>query len=152
MFWGCFSFLGLGPLVALSGSQNQYSYLETLKDNLIHEMQFIKEEYGLDMTFMHDNAPCHKADSITKFFEDQEIDTVNWPAQSPDMNPIENLWAIIKQKRAAKYPLPSSEEELIEQIFSIWNNLDIGLCKNLAKSIENRLKSVIKRKGKAIKY
>ena len=65
------------------------------------------------------------------FFEDHGITTLDWPAQSPDYNLIENLWSIIKQRRAKKF------EELIEQVFEIWDNIDAVLKKKLAERCPN---------------
>jgi transposase len=152
MFWGCFSSNGLGPLVALEGSQNQYTYLELLKDYLLPEVKAAKNLYNVDMTFMQDNAPCHKTRMIMDFLARKQIKTLDWPAQSPDMNPIENLWAIIKRKRAKKFGIPTSKAMLINQIMDIWDNLEADLIETLAASIKNRLKEVVRLKGKATKY
>jgi len=61
MFWGCFSKMGLGPLVALKGSQNAESCIQTLEDNFINEYMAAQDELEHKSTFMQDNAPCHKA-------------------------------------------------------------------------------------------
>src|SRR5689334_19726963 len=103
MFWGCFSAFGSGPLVALEGNQNQYTYKETLQEYLLPEIEAAKREFGIDMTFMRDNAPCHKTNLIQDFLTRNKILTLDWPPQSPDMNPIENLWAIIKARRQKKF-------------------------------------------------
>ena len=97
MFWGCFSNLGLGPLVVVEGSQNTHTYLQMLKDYLVPEIQAAFLEHGVKMVFMQDNAPCHKSKPIMDFLKDQNIATLEWPPQSPDLNPNENLWAIIKK-------------------------------------------------------
>jgi len=148
MFWGCFSKLGLGPLVALEGTMNSENYLELIKDTLLPEI----DAAGRPMVFMQDNAPCHKAKRIMDFFAQENIETLNWPPQSPDMNPIENLWAIIKARRKKKYGVPTSRNELIEQIFDIWNDIDVGLVHTLAESANKRVQAVLKANGKVTKY
>lgn len=152
MFWGCFSAFGLGPLVALEGNQNQYTYRQTLQDYLLPEIQAAKEEFGIDMTFMQDNAPCHKTNLIKDFLARNRISTLDWPPQSPDMNPIENLWAIIKARRQKKFGIPKTKMELIDQVFEIWQEIDENLLDSLSDSIENRLKEVIRLGGRPTKY
>ena len=56
MFWGCFSKLGLGPLVALEGNMNAVKYIELLQDTVLPELAAA----GRPMVFMQDNAPCHR--------------------------------------------------------------------------------------------
>jgi hypothetical protein len=148
MFWGCFSKVGLGPLVALEGNMNAEKYIELLRDTLIPEI----EAAGRPMTFMQDNAPCHTANDVKAFMAQNDIDLLPWPPQSPDMNPIENLWAIIKKNRQKKYGLPKTKSDLIDQIFDVWDNLDPKLVERLADSANTRVKEVLKKKGKVTKY
>ena len=148
MFWGCFSKVGLGPLVALEGSMNAEKYIELLKTTLIPELAAA----GRPMTFMQDNAPCHTANVVKAFMAQNDIETLPWPPQSPDMNPIENLWSIIKRRRQKKYGFPKTKTELIEQIFDIWDNIKIQEVEDLADSANKRVREVLKLKGKVSKY
>ena len=148
MFWGCFSKVGLGPLVALEGNMTGEKYIKLLQDTLIPELQAA----GRPMIFMQDNAPCHTANVVRAFMAQNDIELLPWPPQSPDMNPIENLWAIIKRRRQKKYGLPKTKAELIEQIFDIWDNIDPKLAETLANSANKRINMVLKLKGKVSKY
>jgi transposase len=152
MFWGCFSILGTGPLIALEGTQNQHTYVKLLKDYLIPEIYTAKHDFGIEMTFMHDNAPCHKTNLVTRYLKRKKVTTLDWPPQSPDLNPIENLWAIIKKRRQKKYGFPQSKEDLIEQVFKIWEDLDENLLQKLGKSMEKRLNEVLRLSGRSTKY
>ena len=151
MFWRFFSAFGLGPLVALEGNQNQHTYLDTLRDYLVPEIEAVRE-LGVDMVFMQDNAPCHKTNLVMNFLATNRIQTLNWPPQSPDLNPIENLWAIVKARRFKKFGIPRTRIELIEQIFEMWNAIDQELLDTLVDSIENRLKEVVRLRGRTTKY
>jgi hypothetical protein len=68
------------------------------------------------------------------------------------LNPIENLWAIVKARRFKKVGIPRSKIELIEQIFEIWEAIDQSLLDNLVDSIEKRLKEVVRLRGRTTKY
>ena len=131
MFWGCMSFYGLGPLVPLGDNLNQHSYKLLLEKHFLPYLNAFRDQCGHEMLFMQDNAPCHKTRLIDAFFDDNCISTVIWPPQSPDMNPIENLWSILKQKRTKKFGTPKSKRDLISQVLEIWNEIDISICQNL---------------------
>ena len=122
MFWGCFSSFGLGPLVALDGSLNQWGYIDLLRDFLIPEIEAAKFLYNVDLILMQSNAPCHKTLNIMNYLASKNVETLKWPPQSPDLNPIENLWALIKRKWQSKYGMSKTKQEFVEQIFEIWDN------------------------------
>jgi transposase len=92
------------------------------------------------------------ANVVKEFMSENDIELLPWPAQSPDMNPIENLWAIIKKRRHKKYGLPKTKAELITQIFDRWDNIEPELVEKLADSANKRVNKVLKLKGKVSKY
>lgn len=147
MFWGCFSVFGLGPLVALEGNQNQHTYVDLLEEFLIPEIRYAKDEFDSDMIFMQDNAPCHKTKKVMEFLANNEVQTLDWPPQSPDINPIENLWSIMKCRRQKKYGMPKTKVDLINQFYDIWEELDGELLEKLCESVERRLDAVIRFNG-----
>jgi hypothetical protein len=152
MFWGCISVWGIGPLVALEGSQNQHTYCEMLKNHFIDEFKAAKEEFGIDFQFMQDNAPCHKTRKVDDFLRTNGIPTLEWPPQSPEINPIENIWNIIKARRNKRFEMPTNREELIDPIFTIWDELEIEVVESCIENMERRLNEVIRMKGRATKY
>ena len=103
---------------------------------------------------MQDGAGCHTANLIKEWFEWVGIDYFkDWPGNSPDLNPIENLWAIMKARLRGRDT--SSVPKLEAEIREIWNDLgstDIHIIQNLALSVPDRLTEVNKRKGRPTKY
>ena len=148
MFWGCFSKHEMGPLVAVDGILNGEKYKELLEKHLLP----IFENSDRQLIFMQDNAPIHKSKLVTEFLADHGIPTIELPAQSPDLNPIENIWAILKAKRARQKSTPKTRRDLIDQMTELWANFEIDFRQNLSNSLPKRLSEVIKNKGKQTTY
>lgn len=153
MFWGCFSVLGRGELVALTETVNSETYCDTLEKYLMPDLNFIRNVLKKDMLFMQDNARPHTAKATVEFLKKHKVKVLEWPPQSPDMNPIENIWAWIKRRRDEKFPhFPKNRDELIEQVFSIWEELDDEWFIPYARSVGRRVEAVLKAKGGNTKY
>ena len=152
MFWGCISLWGIGPLVALEGSQNSDTYIELLKTYVIPELEAANSLLDIDFTFMQDNAPCHKSKKVMEFFNTNNVSVLEWPAQSPDLNPIENIWNTIKTRRRKRYGIPKTKQELIDQIFDIWNELTLEDVECCIANMERRLSEVLRMDGRTTKY
>jgi transposase len=162
MVWGCFCNNKLGPLVLVEGTLNSDRYIELLENYLLpflinlNEKEetlipwyFFQEE---DYIFQDDNASCHVSNKTKSWKENKLIKTLPWPAQSPDLNPIENLWDIL-ERRVRKYkPMPSTKNDFFELLKREWYQIDEGELTRLVKSMPNRINNVIKSKGNPTKY
>lgn len=146
--WGCFTGRALGELVILPKNLkvNQHNYLELLSDYLPDSF----ERTGAKV-FQQDGAPAHTARSVTTWLEDCEVAFIkDWPGNSPDVNPIENLWALIKKDLQGHDV--SSLPRLEAAIKDSWNKIPASTLENLAKSLPKRLREVKKKKGNPTKY
>lgn len=148
MVWGSFSANGVGELHRINGIVKAKDYIDILKKSLLPT---IRKRQNSGIVFQQDNAPCHKAEKVIKWFDDHNIDWIDdWPAQSPDINPIENLWDYIDRKiRDRVY---SNADELWAAIETVWKDIPIAFCEKLASSVPRRLVEVIKNKGGPTKY
>ena len=99
---------------------------------------------------MQDGAPAHKAKSVRQFPEENNIPTLEWPGNSPDLNPIENAWNVIKNELGKSRP--SRIDELRETLKRLWVNMDRSYFVNLANSMLRRLQMVIDNHGNMTKY
>ncbi|GAB0088231.1 hypothetical protein DMENIID0001_026240 [Sergentomyia squamirostris] len=97
MVWGCMAASSVGRLVMLEGKVNSAVYLKLMQEVIIPEGRRI---IGDDFILQQDNAPIHKAKIITKYLAEAGANVMTWPPQSPDLSPIENLWAMLKIKIA----------------------------------------------------
>jgi DDE superfamily endonuclease/Transposase len=150
MVWGCFTKYKLGPLVRLEGKITAAVYIEILKDNLIPFINNLtdKDKYS----FQEDNAPIHTAKIAKKWKENNNIKTLSWPAQSPDLNPIENLWHELDRKVRSHKLLPKNKDELWQILQEEWYKLEKEIYKNLVNSMPHRIAAVIESKGNPTKY
>ena len=101
--------------------------------------------------FMQDGAPCHRSKIVSEFLKEKKIKVLDWPNNSLDLNPIENLWEVLKNKVADKQP--SSAKDLEDAIKEVWIcELSPAYCRTLVESMPRRLEMVIKNNGGHTKY
>jgi len=148
MIWGGMSVNGTAGLFFLppGTTMNGQKYVDLLKEKLEVHMAIHKCN-----TFMHDGAPCHRSKIVTQFLKSKKIQILDWPGNSPDLNPIENLWTVLKDKVSEKHP--ANTKELQEAIKAVWVlELSAEYCRHLVESMPKRLEAVIKAKGGPTKY
>lgn len=93
---------------------------------------------------MHDNARCHTSRATAQFLGEVGIATLDWPALSPDLNPIEHLWDELKKKVRSRNPAPSSVDELKLALIEEWEGIPQDSINKLIRSMRNRLRAVIR--------
>ncbi|GBM14312.1 Transposable element Tcb2 transposase [Araneus ventricosus] len=93
---------------------------------------------GNDFILMDDNALSHRAVVVEDFLEGHSLEQMEWPAQSPDLNPIEHLWDYLGGQVAALSPSPRSLDELEQGLLRVWSSFPISVSDNLIGSMESR--------------
>uniref|UniRef100_A0A673L9D2 Thimet oligopeptidase 1 n=1 Tax=Sinocyclocheilus rhinocerous TaxID=307959 RepID=A0A673L9D2_9TELE len=148
MLWGCFSAAGTGRLVAIEGKMNAAKYRDILDENLLQSAQDLR--LGQRFTFQQDNDPKHTAKITKEWLHNNSVTVLEWPSQSPDLNPIEHLWRDLKM--AVHQRLPSNLTELERICKEEWQRIPKSRCEKLVASFPKRLMAVLDQKDASTKY
>jgi transposase len=160
MVWCCFEGGKKGPCIECIGDPDSKRggvtgrvYLNILKENL-------PEFIGDNSIFMQDNARVHTYKPVIKWLDDEGITVMVWPPYSPDLNPIEHVWPILKKNLHDHYPelatmkggRPKVQAVLIPALKHCWDMIEPSVFENLARTMPNRVQAVFKAKGWYTKY
>ncbi len=139
---------GMGSLHIWKGTINAERYIQVLEQHMLPSRRRLFQ--GRPCIFQHDNARPHTASITTSWLRRRRIRVLKWPACSPDLSPIENIWRIIKRKMRQRRP--KTVEQLEACIRQEWDNIPIPKLEQLVSSVPRRLQTVIKRRGDATQW
>jgi transposase len=150
MVWGCFSWRGRGGIEFLKTGEmmNGVRYRQLLDEKL----EFFMDRHGCTH-FLQDGAPCHRSKIVTAWFQQRpNIQLVDWPGNSPDLNPIETVWAWMKKKLQDHNC--TNLQQWKEAIQKVWveSTEECAFLQNLVTSMPCRMQEVIDREGAMTKY
>lgn len=149
MTWAAFCINGKTPICFISTKMKSINYTDLLEDVLI---DFLENNLEDQVIFQQDNAPIHKSRETMAWFESKNIEVMRWPAYSPDLNPIENLWGILSRKVYENGRQFSSIQELRGEVNRCWQEIQPMTLQSLINSMPNRIFEVIKNHGGPTKY
>ncbi len=118
---------------------NSQMYCSILKEKMLPSLRAL----GRRALFQHDNDPEHTSKATVGFLKKNRVKVIQWLSMSPDLNPIEHLWGILK--RQVEHHSPSSIQSLKEVILEEWKKIDLTKCRQLVHSMPRRLGAVIKK-------
>ena len=151
MLWGCMTTQGVGYMCKIDGRMDAELYTTILQDDLLETVEF----YRLDkeeLIFQQDNDPKHTSKKAKQWFKENNINVLKWPAQSPDLNPIEHLWKHLKKELNGYETPPAGIHELWERVQVEWEKIPREVCVSLIESMPRRVQAVIKAKGGHTRY
>lgn len=148
MVWGCMAASGVGELVFIDDKMDKYCYKNILQNNL----QKSADNLGIggDYYFQQDNDPKHTAEIVRLWILYNTPHTLKTPPQSPDLNPVENLWDTL-ERRIRRHHI-SSKTQLKQVLLEEWQHIGQSVTQTLVHSMPARLTEVIRRKGWATRY
>lgn len=149
MVWGGFSFAGNLPIAWISTRMNSEDYINLLDVSLLSHAEDLMD--GI-FTFQQDNASIHKSVATMSWLQSKQIPVLDWPACSPDLNPIENIWGWLTRKVYANGRQFDNVNELKDAIRKEWEEMPLHYTQKLVLSMKNRLIEVIRTNGGQTKY
>lgn len=151
MIWSCFTAKGPGYPCMIEGNMTAEDYRGILQSDLLDTLDHFGMEME-DIVFQHDNDPKHTAKSTREWLTESGLQVLEWPSQSPDINPIEHLWWIVKHRLKQYQTVARNNDELWERVVEIWNSISEDECMKLIESMPRRVAAVLAAKGGHTKY
>lgn len=150
MVWGCMTYTGMGTLAFIDGNMNSVKYIDILETYL---WPVVIKHFGvIRWIFQEDNAPTHKSKLCEDWKRQNDLPVLHWPAQSPDLSPIENIWLLLKNSVKRNLNKIMNLDDLKFQLQHAWNNVPLNYIHNLYNSIPRRIRQVLIQKGHITKY
>ena len=115
-------------------------------------LPFASDNHSHEWFFQQDNAPIHVANYTKEFFRDMDIDFLDWPARSSDLNRIQNLWGSLVRRVYVDFRHFEDVDSLKEAILCAWENIEIEELIKLVRSMKQRCIDVLEKRGGPIKY
>lgn len=151
MIWGCMTAKGVGYMTKIEGNMNADLYCQILRDELMDTIHYY-DLNAANIIFQQDNDPKHTSNMAKACINELGLKVLEWPAQSPDLNPIEHLWEHLKRQLNAQPTRPSGMLELWERVEEEWEAIDKEVILTLINSMPRRIEAVLKAKGGPTKY
>jgi hypothetical protein len=146
--WSTMSYNGVGKLVFIENRWNRYTYRQILSDNLMTEAHRL---IGRDFIFQEDGDKVHHANVVQTWKRRNKISLFEWPAQSCDLSPIENLWSDFKKRLSLKRQTFNIQDfkAIAEEV---WEETEVSKCRALIESMPRRIRAVLESQGEVTKY
>lgn len=147
--WGAFHNAGKSELHVLDGNMDQHQYIRVLDTKLL---PFARGHFEANFVFQDDNAPAHRARRVAEFLENEDVEHMDWPAMSPDMNPIENLWSDLSRALNQVDNQPTNVAQLTQAVIDCWRNIPDQKLSTLVSSMPRRVRALYNARGGHTKY
>ncbi|GFX77904.1 transposable element Tcb2 transposase [Trichonephila clavipes] len=132
-----------------AGSVNGTRYCNEI---FLPYVRLFRGSMGLQFLFMDDNAPCHRTVAAEQLLESEDIERMDWPVRSPDLNPIEHVWDFLGRRLAARTLPTVTIRELRFALQDEWAAIPQQLIDTLILSMSRRCNTCLAVRGDHIPY
>ena len=129
---------------------NSERYIKVLED-FVYPISFEKGDPSIDWLYMDDNASCHRSHITKQFKKQMGLRTIEWPPYSPDINPIENIWSVMKKTIRRNIQLTDDLVNLKRLVINTWKDIPQATIDNVINSMSSRVGKILNCKGNRIK-
>lgn len=151
MMWGCMRMEGVGECVRVAGRMDANQYVDILQQGLCKSLEVWGKNVS-DVIFQQDNDPKHTSRVAKAWLQNNGFEVLDWPPQSPDLNPIEHAWVEVKRAISDDQSECQNLDDLWQKAKNSWQNISGDFCRKVVESMPKRIEAVIKAKGGHIKY
>lgn len=149
--WGLIGWDGVGPLKQVVGNLNAHKYVTEIINDLHQQLTIRGRRRPIRATFQQNLAPAHSARLTRRFLQERRIRVLDWPGNSPDLNPIEHVWSHVAH-RVRSHGRPASKAQLWEWVQTEWFATPIDYIRQLLRSMTRRLQEVVQNDGDTTHY
>ena len=149
MVWGAVHHGGKSDLVIFDENVNQGNYVDVMRDSML---SFARASFQDNFVFVHDNAPPHTARRTRDFLAEEEVEVMQWPPKSPDMNTIEHVWDQMGVILRDMDNPPSNLAELRQALVHAWNQIPVWRVTRLVSSMPRRVRALRAAHGGYTRY
>lgn len=143
--WGCFNARGFGTLCVFTDNLNAQKMVKLYERGLLTSVKRWFNQTEDQWILQEDNDPKHRSRICTQWKAENGITVLPWPSQSPDANPIENVWSLMKYKLRGRRIIKI--KTLVHHIRKIWRSLPVSYAQNLVQSMPKRCQAIIANGG-----
>ena len=149
MVWGAIHYGGRSELVVVDGTLNQHRYIQVLRNQIL---PWATGVFGRNFVYVQDNAPPHTERDMAAFLDQQNVEVMDWPAQSPDMNPIEHVGDQMSVWIRDMDDPTSTVAELNNTVCQAWAAVRPGRVRTLVESMPRRVSALLAARGGRTRY
>ena len=147
MVWGGISHGVKTPLVVIQGNLTAVCYRDQVL--MPHVLSLVNAH---NLTFQHDNARPYVARVCRDFLNQNNVQVLDWPPYSPDLNPIEHLWNVLDRRVRKRVNVPNNVAQLQLALIQEWNNIPQRTIDNLVGSMFRRVRAATAARGGHTRY